>query len=69
MIFCPVAHADPPPTRAERRRSALRSAVVLRDCSLRETITPPERRACRTLMRQAAFHWRWGADVCAWCGE
>lgn len=38
----------------------LTAACVFRDCSLRRQASPPERRACRTLMRQAAMKWRHG---------
>jgi hypothetical protein len=38
----------------------LTAACVFRDCSLRIQSAPPERRACRTLMRQAAIKWRHG---------
>ncbi len=38
----------------------LTAACVFRDCSLRVQASPPERRACRTLMRQAAIKWRHG---------
>jgi hypothetical protein len=40
------------------RASALASAVVLRDCSLRADLSYPTRRACRTLMRAQAGKWR-----------
>lgn len=38
--------------------TALTAAQVFRDCSLRARATASERRACRTLMRQAAIKWR-----------
>jgi hypothetical protein len=38
----------------------LTAACVFRDCSLRLQSSPPERRACRTLMREAAIKWRQG---------
>ena len=38
--------------------TALTAAKVFRDCSLRTRATASERRACRTLMRQAAIKWR-----------
>lgn len=38
----------------------LTAACVFRDCSLRDQATAVERRACRTLMRQAAIKWRHG---------
>jgi hypothetical protein len=38
----------------------LTAACVFRDCSLRRQSAPLERRACRTLMRQAALKWRRG---------
>lgn len=38
----------------------LTAAQVFRDCSLRVRSSPPERRACRILMRQAAIKWRRG---------
>jgi hypothetical protein len=38
----------------------LTAACVFRDCSLRKQSSLPERRACRTLMRQAAIKWRRG---------
>jgi len=40
------------------RASALRSAIVLRDCSFRARSGVEERRACRTLMREEAVNWR-----------
>jgi hypothetical protein len=40
------------------RAHALASAVVLRDCSLRATVSSPTRRACRTMMRAQAIKWR-----------
>lgn len=52
----------------EARDDALRAAIILRDCSLRTRLEPMERDACRQLMRQAAFHWRKGANQHAWCG-
>jgi hypothetical protein len=42
------------------RVGALTTARVFRDCSLRKQSSLPERRACRTLMRQAALKWRHG---------
>jgi hypothetical protein len=42
----------------QRRDVALSAAIALRDCSLREQATNEERRACRTLMREAAIGWR-----------
>ena len=41
----------------------LTAACVFRDCSLRIQSSPPERRACRTLMRQAAMKWRQGLEM------
>jgi hypothetical protein len=41
----------------------LTAAQVFRDCSLRLRSSPPERRACRTLMRQAALKWRRGLPM------
>ena len=38
----------------------LTAACVFRDCSLRKQSALSERRACRTLMRQAAIKWRRG---------
>jgi hypothetical protein len=40
------------------RTMALRSAIVLRDCSFRTQSSATERRACRTLMRGQALAWR-----------
>jgi hypothetical protein len=40
--------------------AALVAARVFRDCSLRAQSSPLDRRACRTLMRQAAIKWRRG---------
>lgn len=40
------------------RATALGSAIVLRDCSLRAGMSYPTRRACRTLMRAQAIKWR-----------
>jgi hypothetical protein len=37
---------------------ALNAATMLRDCSFRQQSTAVERRACRTLMREYALHWR-----------
>jgi hypothetical protein len=52
------------PYAIERYSSAilrpLTAACVFRDCSLRIQSSPVERRACRTLMRQAAIKWRGG---------
>jgi hypothetical protein len=41
----------------------LTAACVFRDCSLRTQAPAPERRACRTLMRQAALKWRHGLPM------
>jgi hypothetical protein len=41
----------------------LTAARVFRDCSLRKQSSPPERRACRILMRQAALKWRRGLPM------
>jgi hypothetical protein len=68
MIFHPLAPPSPAPTPAEIRQHAFRSAIVLRDCSLRRQTTPPERKACRLLMRQAAQHWRSGTTSHGWAG-
>jgi hypothetical protein len=38
--------------------SPLTAAQVLRDCSRRLQSSEAERRACRSLMRQAALNWR-----------
>ncbi len=43
--------------------ATLTAAQVFRDCSLRLRASPPERRACRTLMRQAAIKWRRGQPM------
>jgi hypothetical protein len=48
----------PEPGPAELRATALRSAMVLRDCSFRLRSTEAERRACRTVMRRQAMRWR-----------
>lgn len=40
--------------------ACLTAARVFRDCSLRGQSSQPERKACRTLMRQAAIKWRGG---------
>jgi hypothetical protein len=66
MIFRPLAPAAPELSRAELRRGALTSAIVLRDCALRFTASVEERKACRTLMRDAAFHWRHGTPLHTW---
>ena len=42
----------------EIRSTALGSAIVLRDCSLRREISFPTRHACRVLMRAQALKWR-----------
>lgn len=41
----------------------LTAAGVFRDCSFRLQSSLPERRACRTLMRQAAIKWRRGVAM------
>lgn len=41
----------------------LTAARVFRDCSLRQQSSAAERRACRTLMRQAAIKWRRGRTM------
>jgi len=41
----------------------LTAACVFRDCSLRLHSSLAERRACRTLMRQAALRWRGGLPM------
>jgi hypothetical protein len=51
--------AHPPASVLEKQRTtALRSAIVFRDCSFRKRSTDAERRACRTLMRDQAVKWR-----------
>lgn len=65
MIFRPLTDHPPPPTAAELSASALRSAIILRDCSFRSQSTCEERRACRTLMRGQAAKWR-HPTVSAW---
>lgn len=42
----------------EVRATALGSAIVLRDCSLRREMSFTTRRACRDLMRGQAIKWR-----------
>jgi len=54
------------PAEAQRRAIALSAAVVLRDCSFRAQSTAGERRACRTLMREAAITWRHGTRAGQW---
>jgi hypothetical protein len=44
----------------------LTAACVFRDCSLRIQASEPERRACRTLMREAAIKWRRGLPMRDW---
>lgn len=63
MIFRPLSDHPPGPTDAQLRETALRSAIILRDCSFRAQSTPPERRACRTLMRRQAAQWRQPCDA------
>jgi hypothetical protein len=58
MIFLPLAEPSPGPTDTDLRRTALRSAIIFRDCSFRANSTVLERRACRTLMRRQAAQWR-----------
>jgi hypothetical protein len=54
----PLTAHPPGPGPAELRAAALRSAIVLRDCSFRLRSTEAERRACRTVMRRQAMRWR-----------
>ena len=49
-----------------RRTVALCTAIVLRDCSFREQGSTRERRACRTLMREAAITWQRGTAAAQW---
>ena len=42
----------------QRRNLALKSAIMLRDCSFRERSASDERHACRNLMRREAIKWR-----------
>lgn len=58
MIFYPLTEHAAGPCPDEMRDGALRSAIVLRDCSLRLQSSEEERRACRTLMRGQAQQWR-----------
>ena len=57
-----VARRSTPPspvlTTDQRRTLALKSAIMLRDCSLRNRFTDIERHACRLLMRKEASKWR-----------
>jgi hypothetical protein len=46
------------PSDRESRHLALRSAITFRDGSFSERSTEVARRACRSLMREAAFRWR-----------
>ena len=57
MIFRALAKRQPS-TPEVLRASALRSALILRDCSFRAQSSIAERRACRILMRQRAAQWR-----------
>lgn len=63
MIFLPLADDSLALTDARLRESALRSAIILRDCSFRAQSSVPERRACRTLMRRQAAQWRQPCDA------
>jgi hypothetical protein len=58
MIFDSLADALSGPNYVQVRTNALRSAIVLRDCSLRLHSDVAERRACRILMRVQADKWR-----------
>jgi hypothetical protein len=57
------AEPSPGPTETQLRQNALRSAMVLRDCSFRTEASTPERRACRALMRRQAAQWRQPHDA------
>ena len=61
MLRAPTEH----PAGAARellRARALRSAIILRDCSFRIQSTGLQRRACRTLMRRQAAEGRQPRD-------
>jgi hypothetical protein len=57
MIVRPLSEHVLPSVEQERA-GALRSAKLLRDCSLRKASTREEQRACRTLMREQAIRWK-----------
>jgi hypothetical protein len=63
MIYRPLSEHAPGPSVAQKRKSALQSAIILRDCSFRDQSTGQERRACRTLMRRQAAQWRQPCDA------
>jgi len=58
--------ASPASLFSHRRTHALSTAIVLRDCSFRAQTMTPERRACRTLMREAAITWHHGTMAGQW---
>jgi hypothetical protein len=66
MTTFPLIDPLPPSRDRGRRRLALRAAMVLRDCSFLKHSSTPEKRACPTLMRQAAITWRHGTTAGNW---
>ena len=63
MIPLRLTEHPPGPTATQLRTAALRSAMILRDCSFRERTTALERRACRALMRLQSAQWRQPREV------
>lgn len=64
MIFEPLGADLFDPTEPQLRRLALDSAIVFRDRSREDEVSPDESRTFRTLMRRQAILWRRGrADL------
>lgn len=58
MITHSITDPSSDPASPQARSLALTAAVTLRDCSFRLQSSDLERKACRTLMREQALHWR-----------
>lgn len=58
MNHRPISTRFTGPASREAGVTALNAAIIFRDCSFRMQSTADERRACRTLMREQALHWR-----------